>query len=143
MTKKGVVRFFQKNVKIFSLDLAFRSQQKISKFRGHQKNLVGPRHPRPSARHWLLFSSKYFGFPRPLNIFDIIIYANDVDHVDAPCKYRILVFLDKIIPLSNRVTATGRGCDHQKSSDVFVPRTKTKMDNRAFWVAGPRTWNSR
>src|SRR6218665_116010 len=28
------------------------------------------------------------------------------------------------------------------SSDVFVPRTKTKMGDRAFEVAGPRTWNS-
>src|SRR6218665_3060370 len=29
-----------------------------------------------------------------------------------------------------------------KSSDVFVPRTKTKMGDRAFEVAGPRSWNS-
>jgi len=25
---------------------------------------------------------------------------------------------------------------------IFVPRTKTKMANRAFQIAGPRTWNS-
>ena len=28
------------------------------------------------------------------------------------------------------------------SSDVFVPRTKTKMGDRTFEVAGPSTWNS-
>ena len=28
------------------------------------------------------------------------------------------------------------------ASDVFAPRTKTKIGDRAFEVAGPRTWNS-
>ena len=28
------------------------------------------------------------------------------------------------------------------SSDVFVPTIKTKMDDRTFEVAGPRTWDS-
>src|SRR6218665_148692 len=47
---------------------------------------------------------------------------------------------DKIRPLSD-------GCNRSrlqstKSSAVFVPRTKTKMGDRVFEVAGPRTWNS-
>src|SRR6218665_3210661 len=35
-----------------------------------------------------------------------------------------------------------RSGHYQVTSDVFVPRTKTKMGNRAFEVAGPHTWNS-
>lgn len=32
----------------------------------------------------------------------------------------------------------GRSCDHLlKSADVFVPATKTKMDDQAFCVLGP------
>src|SRR6218665_1459728 len=29
-----------------------------------------------------------------------------------------------------------------KSADVTIPRTKTKMGDRAFRVAGPRAWNN-
>src|SRR6218665_1611582 len=46
----------------------------------------------------------------------------------------------KIRPLSDDCNRTR--LRSSKSSDVFVPRTKTKMGDRAFEVAGPRTWNS-
>ena len=39
------------------------------------------------------------------------------------------------------MTATGRGCGHQTRL-MFSCRTKTKMGDRAFDVAGPRTWKS-
>src|SRR6218665_91669 len=29
-----------------------------------------------------------------------------------------------------------------KSADVTIPRTKTKMGDRAFRIAGPRVWNN-
>src|SRR6218665_4192803 len=47
---------------------------------------------------------------------------------------------DKIRPLSDDCNRSR--LRSSKSSDVFVPRTKTKMGDRAFEVAGPRTWNS-
>src|SRR6218665_2439695 len=47
---------------------------------------------------------------------------------------------DKTRPLSNDCNRSRPRSSN--SADVFVPRTKTKMGDRAFEVAGPRTWNS-
>jgi len=54
------------------------------------------------------------------------------------CSY----FLDKIKPLSDDCNCYRSRLWSSKSSDVFVPRTKTKMGDWALEVAGPRTWNS-
>src|SRR6218665_572952 len=48
--------------------------------------------------------------------------------------------VDKIRPLSN--DGNRSRLRSLKSSDVFVPRTKAKMGDRALQVASPRTWNS-
>src|SRR6218665_3632515 len=66
-------------------------------------------------------------------------------------KLSILVYkcLNKSAPpyLADKIRPLSDDCNRSrlrssKSSDVFVPRTKTKMGDRAFEVAGPRTWNS-
>jgi len=54
------------------------------------------------------------------------------------CAPRYLA--DKIRPLSD--DAIRSRLRSSKSADVFVPATKTKAGDRAFWVAGPRAWNS-
>src|SRR6218665_1926314 len=47
---------------------------------------------------------------------------------------------DKIRPLSHDCNRSRLRSSNL--ADVFVPRTKTKMGDRAFEVAGPRIWNS-
>jgi len=47
--------------------------------------------------------------------------------------------IDKIRPLSTDYSRSQ--LRYSKSSDVFVPRTKTKMGDRAFQVAGPPSTN--
>src|SRR6218665_3040334 len=47
--------------------------------------------------------------------------------------------VDKIRPLSDECNRSR--LQSSKPSDVFVPRTKTKMGDRAFQVAGPSIWN--
>jgi len=48
--------------------------------------------------------------------------------------------VDKIRPLSTDCNRSRMRSS--KSADAFVPRTKTKMGDRAFQVAGPCAWNS-
>jgi len=48
--------------------------------------------------------------------------------------------VDKIRPLSDDCNRSRLRSSNL--SNVFVPRTKTKMGDRAFLVTGPRTWNS-
>src|SRR6218665_2800565 len=66
-------------------------------------------------------------------------------------KLSILVykFLNNSAPpyLADMIRPLSDDCNRSRlrssnSSDVFVPRNKTKMGDRAIEVAGPRTWNS-
>jgi len=77
--------------------------------------------------HWLR--------ARERNSFKLCILVCKAIHGLAPCYLNEMCTPVSTVPYLSALRSAAHG-------DLFVPRTRLQLGNRAFWVAGPVAWNS-